>query len=136
MPWGSAKDSVTNQEDKSSAASNSEIISINNTIRKLLGDKDVRSNYLLIGSTWTSGGAPPTGGVYGVDGTAPGVSIGTSVLANSTMETYFQQPKFSCFTCHSSSVPSLNPDSISHIYGKILPLITLHDELERKNKRK
>ncbi|SHM98938.1 hypothetical protein [Mucilaginibacter sp. OK098] len=136
LPWGSAKDSVTNQEDQSSAASNSEIISINNNIRSLLGDKDVRGNYLLIGATWTSGGAAPTGGVYGLNGTAPGVSIGTSVLANSTMETYFQQPKFSCFTCHSSSVPALNPDSISHIYGKIIPLITVHDDMEKKKKGK
>ncbi|ASU33593.1 hypothetical protein [Mucilaginibacter xinganensis] len=131
MPWGSAKDSVTNQEDKSSAASNSEIISINNNIRKMLG-ADVRGNYLLIGATWTSGGAAPNGGVYGLNGTAPGVSIGTSVLANSTMETYFQLPKFSCFTCHSSSVPSLNPDSISHIYGKLQPLITLHEVMDKK----
>ncbi len=134
LPWGSAKDSVTNQEDKSSAASNSEIISINNVIRGFLSNDDVRKNYLLIGATWTQGGAAPTGGVYGLNGTAPGVSIGTSVLANSTMETYFQQPKYSCFTCHSSSVPSLNPDSISHIYGLIQPLITLHDTMNKKKK--
>lgn len=136
LPWGSAKDSVTNQEDKSSAASNSEIISINYTIQKMLGN-DIRAKYLQIGATWTMGGAPPTGGVYGVDGTAPGVSIGTSVLANTTMETYFQEPVYSCFTCHSSHTTpaTLYPSSLSHIYSVIEPLTAMHEELKNKKKK-
>src|ERR1700722_94715 len=100
-PWGSAMGSPTNAEDKSSAASNSEVISINNTIYSDLVGNDIRKQYLLIGATWTNGGAPPTGISYGVGGdTTAGVSIGTSVLANSTMETYFQSSQNSCFTCH------------------------------------
>ncbi|MGN6398212.1 MAG: hypothetical protein ACTHMI_21750 [Mucilaginibacter sp.] len=134
LPWGSAKDSVTNQEDQSSAASNSEIISINYAIQKMLGN-DVRAKYLQVGATWTMGGAAPNGGVYGVDGTAPGVSIGTSVLANTTMETYFQQPIYSCFTCHHSrTTPSLNPSDLSHIYGELEPLTAMHEELKKKKK--
>lgn len=135
LPWGSAKDSVTNQEDQSSAKSNSEIISINYAIQKMLSPSDVRSKYLQIGATWTMGGAAPTGGVYGVDGTAPGVSIGTSVLANTTMETYFQQPIYSCFTCHSGSPASLSPGEISHIYSVIVPLTAMHEELKNKKKK-
>jgi hypothetical protein len=121
FPWGSATDSATNQEDGSSAASNSEVISINNTIRGFLVGNDVRKNYLFIGATWTNGGAPPTGTSYGSD-TTPGVSIGTSVLANSTMETYFQTASTSCFTCHSGSPASLNPNDLSHIFSALQPL--------------
>ncbi|WPU97005.1 hypothetical protein SNE25_15900 [Mucilaginibacter sabulilitoris] len=136
LPWGSAMDSVTNQQDKSSAASNSEIISINNTIHQLLVGNDIRKNYILIGATWTDGGAAPTGISYGSD-TTSGVSIGTSVLANSTMETYFQSPKNSCFTCHSNGPanPVLFPDTLSHIYSKLQPLIVAHDLLNKKKKK-
>jgi hypothetical protein len=136
LPWGSAMGSVTNPEDKSSAASNSEIISINNTIHQLLVGNDIRKNYILIGATWTDGGAAPTGISYGSDTTA-GVSIGTNVLANSTMETYFQSPKNSCFTCHSSSPtnPLLFPDTLSHIYSRLQPLIATHDLLNKKKKK-
>jgi len=118
MPWGSAWDSVTNQQDLSSAASNSEILSINNDVYNLLPGKDKRKNYWLIGATWTFGGAPPNGQVYSSTNTTPGVAIGTNVLANSTMETYIQGPTFSCFTCHNQG-NSLNPDSLSHIFQYI-----------------
>lgn len=123
MPWGSAMDSVTNPQDGSSAASNSEIISINNTIRGLLAGNDKRKRYLLIGATWTDGGAAPNGSSYGTDTTA-GVAIGTNVLANSTMETYIQLANTSCFTCHSAfTTPVLTPDTISHIFAALQPMI-------------
>jgi len=133
MPWGSAMDSLTNQEDKSSSASNSEILSINNTIQSLFPGTDVRKNYLQIGATWTSGGAPPTGVSYGSDTTA-GVSIGTSVLANSTMETYIQLASTSCFTCHHDHAsPSLNPAELSHIFGGLQPLpVTAGTTIKKK----
>jgi hypothetical protein len=135
-PWGSALGSPTNQEDKSSAASNSEILSINNTIYGLLVGNDLRKNYLLIGATWTFGGAPPTGTSYGYGGdTAAGVSIGTSVLANSTMETYFQSAQFSCFTCHSSNPAGLTPTDLSHIFGGIQPLPTIVNNSIQKKKQ-
>ncbi len=137
MPWGSAMDSLTNPENKSSAASNSEVISINNTIKGFLVGNDVRKNYLFIGATWTSGGAPPTGASYGSD-TTHGVAIGTSVLANSTMETYFQTPSHSCFTCHShfhNFPPTLNPDTISHVFAKIFPLYTNTGTSSKKSKK-
>jgi hypothetical protein len=141
LPWGSQRGAVTNQQDSSSAASNSEIISLNYALQQLIPAGDVRKNYLLVGATWTAGGAPPTGLIYGSGGiqhhsTQPGASIGTSVLANTTMETYFQLPKYSCFTCHSTpATPSVNPDSISHIFGSLQPLITLHEVLDKKKKK-
>jgi len=119
-PWGSAMDSVTNPEDKSSAASNSEIISINNAVYSLLKGKDVRKNYQLIGATWTNMGAGPIGQSYGYQ-TQNGVAIGTNVIANSTMETFFQAPTNSCFSCHFGS-GSLHPDSLSHIFQYIVPI--------------
>jgi hypothetical protein len=120
MPWGSAMDSITNPEDTTSAASNSEIIGMNNTILKMLAGNDLRKNYLLIGATWTSGGAIPNGKSYSRTNTAPGVAIGASVLANSTMETYIQRPTTSCFLCHHKN--DLAPASLSHIFKEIQPL--------------
>lgn len=123
-PWGSVTDSATNQQDLSSAASNSEIISFNNTIQSYLAG-DLRMNYLLIGATWTFGGTPPNGASYGSD-TTHGVAIGTSALANSTMETYFQNrsgafTQTTCFYCHNQSNSNL-PGALSHVYTAILPL--------------
>jgi len=120
LPWGSAWDSVTNGEDKSSAASNSEVISINNAIRNMLQGKDVRKNYLLIGATWTDGGVAPNGRCYSITDTVAGVAIGTSVLANSTMETYFQKTTTSCLFCHSNN--SLAPGALSHVFDDLKPL--------------
>jgi hypothetical protein len=134
MPWGSAMDSLTNAEDKSSSASNSEILSFNNTIQGFLVGNDLRKNYLLIGATWTSGGAPPTGVSYGSDTTA-GVSIGTSVLANSTMETYIQFASTSCFTCHHGDPATLNPADISHIFEGLEPLPSTSAANNKKKKK-
>jgi len=119
-PWSSAMDSVTNAEDKSSAASNSEIISINNAVYNLLKGNDVRKNYQLIGATWTSGGAGPNGQTYGYQ-TEAGVAIGTNVCANSTMETFAQGPATSCFSCHNNN-GSLLPSDLSHIFSNIVPI--------------
>jgi hypothetical protein len=138
LPWGSAWGQPTNQQDSSSAASNSEVISINNYVRDHIPGADIRKTYIFVGAIWTFGGTGPTG--TGYDQTAPGssltgVTIGTSVLANTTMETYFQSPNFSCFTCHSNN-GSLAPDDISHIFKHLQPLYTLHDSLNKNKKKK
>jgi hypothetical protein len=137
LPWGSAFGQPTNQEDKSSAASNSEVISINNYVRDHIPGADIRKNYLFIGSVWTFLGGGPTGNgydqVYNTGIYLKGTTIGTSVLANTTMETYFQSPNFSCFTCHSNN-NSFAPDDISHIFAHLQPLYTLHDSLNKKKK--
>ena len=118
-PWGSAKDSLTNPEDKSSAASNSELLSINNNIRNLLQGNDVRKNYLMIGASWTHMGTAPNGKVYSKVTDTAGYAIGTSLLSNTTMETYFQRPGKTCFTCHHRATNGLRPDSLSHVFSEI-----------------
>lgn len=135
-PWGTVAGSVPNQQDTSSSASNSEIISLNNNIRHLFPGGDVRLNYLLIGASWTNGGAPPNGTVYSATNTAPGAAIGTSCLANTTMETDFQSSIHTCFFCHSNSPATLNPGDISHIFSSIIPLVNMHDAMDNKKKKK
>jgi hypothetical protein len=126
-PWGVAPTGVPNQRNKNAAESNSEIISINNSvINKLLGN-DVRKNYILIGATWTEDRIGPNGRSYSATDTTKGVAIGTSQLANSTMETYIQHgkdfnEKGSCFFCHSGN-NGYAPSDLSHIYAKLNPLV-------------
>jgi hypothetical protein len=99
-----------------STSSNTEVISINNSVISQLAGGDIRKNYIMTGSTWTAGGAPPSGGNQ----------VGTNQLANSTMETFFQPSN--CFNCHSGNMlgvmagpPPTPPvgDGLSHVYGPI-----------------
>ncbi|MFN0176540.1 MAG: hypothetical protein ACKVU0_18010 [Saprospiraceae bacterium] len=121
FPWGSEMGVSPNAEDGSSAASNSEVISINQSVFGWLVGNDIRKNYLLIGATWTSGGVAPSGNNFSTNPTDPGAAIGTSLLANSTMETFKQTNQNSCFGCHSNT-NSLMPGDLSHIYDAIQPL--------------
>ena len=116
-PWGAGSDQTPNPLDATPAASNTEIISMNNSIRGMLAAGDVRANYIFQGATWTIGGAAPTGHF------PTGNEVGTSKLANSTMET-FQQGNNSlassgsnCFSCHST-----NTVNVSHLFGSTKPL--------------
>lgn len=126
-PWGSAVDVKPNAEDATPAASNSEIIAINNSVISKLKGRDVRKNYIFIGATWTENGAGPNGYSYNptVDSLkVAGVAIGASQLANSTMETYAQNgDKYntfgSCFSCHSNN-KGLKPDDLSHVYNGLM----------------
>ncbi len=125
-PWGSGYNMQPNAEDKSPAASNSEVLAINNAIRMMLPDGDVRKKYLFIGATWTENGAGPLGTSYSPSLTTAGVAIGTSQLANCTMETYIQNgmdyiKNGSCFYCHSNNGGFL-PGDLSHVYNAIVPL--------------
>lgn len=140
LPWGCAYDVQPNQEDASPAAANSEVIAINNSIINNLKGNDVRKNYIFIGSTWTFGGAVPNGNVYNptvAGSTTPGAAIGTSSLANSTMETDFQltptpnikgvSASNTCFTCHNSTLdPKIYPTQadgfigLSHVFGQLM----------------
>jgi hypothetical protein len=102
-PQGPAKDS------------NTAIISINNSIRRMMPDGDVRKNYFLIGATWTHQGQAPDAGGYN--------DRGARQLANTTMETFNQgpdntiPPKSTCFNCHQS-----NETSVSNIFHTLRPL--------------
>lgn len=83
--------------------------------------KPVFANYRLIGSVWIDTAKTPL---------KPGLdlrtsSVGSIYLANSTLETFFQNSQFNCFTCHNTS-PNKNgyPDkniAISHIISGSLP---------------
>ncbi len=136
-PWGVASDGIPNQEDATPAASNTEVISLNTNVRAQLSaagaSSDPRYNYLFIGSTWTFGGGQPNG-AYPTNPKPDGSGadeIGTSLLLNSTMET-FQQGNdttyatgVSCFGCHNNIGTSQQvkaDTSVSHIFGTTSPL--------------
>ncbi len=117
--WGGASDVSPNPVDATTAVSNTEILSMNNSVRSQLASGDIRSNYIMTGCTWTIGGAAPTGSFNHGSGN----EVGTSKLANSTMETYQQGTNtlyatgINCFTCHSA-----NDTSVSHIFTPLQPL--------------
>ncbi|MER9243470.1 hypothetical protein [Mesorhizobium sp. M0633] len=110
--WGAVSGVSPNPIDGSDTASNTEIIAINNSVRSQLAAGDVRANYVFVGATWTIGGASPTASNQ----------VGTSMLANSTMETYQQGTQAgdkgsNCFLCHRS-----NQTGVSHVYKVLNPL--------------
>lgn len=117
--WGAAANQAPNPLG-SAAASNTEIISINNSVLGQIDSADVRANYIMTGSTWTIGGAAPSGPF---DGSFSHNEVGTSQLANTTMETYQQgssngfSPGVNCFSCHVS-----NKTSVSHVFAPLQPL--------------
>jgi hypothetical protein len=96
MPWGL---------NGTTAVGNAEVISTNNIVRSLLDPADVRKNYIQTGTTWTIGGAAPSGGN----------EVGTKILANTTMETFTQGNN--CFSCHRT-----NTTVVSHIFNDTKPL--------------
>jgi hypothetical protein len=77
----------------------------------------------MVGATWTLGGASPTGSFKPHTGIGGGNEIGTSKLANATMETYHQGADTlwatgtNCFSCHAT-----NTTSVSHVYPSLQPL--------------
>ena len=125
--FGAATDVRPNPLDASTAASNSEIIAINNSITGISAfSGDVRNNYVMTGATWTVNGGAPIGLGDGLPscGVSTGCPVGTSALSNTTMETYQQgvdntlaNGGSNCFTCHSS-----NTTGVSHVFGALKPL--------------
>jgi|SRR5580692_6363615 hypothetical protein len=127
-PFGAASNVAPNPLVPNAAASNSDIISINNSISTNISTTmagDVRGNYIFSGATWAIPGAPGPSG--------SGVQVGTSQLDNSTMETYDQgsgttSGGASCLDCHNSvdQTGNINPNTfsvgISHIFFAINPL--------------
>jgi hypothetical protein len=108
--FGAAFNQTPNPLDASTAASNSEIISVNNATQ--VPGPDLRNQYFMMGATWTIGGAAPTGMFPG------GNEVGTSRLSNTTMETFEQGSSnmatgsdTNCFTCHVS-----NKVTVSHVF--------------------
>ena len=94
----------------------------------MLPAADVRDNYFMLGANWTIGGFAPMPAFGAPTKANPGNQVGTSRLANSTMETYQQGVDTTstggsnCFSCHASSNPSIATTAVSHIFGAIKPL--------------
>jgi hypothetical protein len=134
-PWGGAIDASANPGAQpfingDSAASNTEVISIDNSVLGMMPAGDVRASYFLTGATWTINGLPPVNQGAGINFPG-GVAVGASQLANSTLETYFQgDPHFgtglNCFDCHShgNSLNPADPNGLSHIFSVLAPLKT------------
>jgi hypothetical protein len=97
-PWGRSV-------DPKNIVGNSEVIEINNSVRSLLDPRDVRINYVQIGTTWESGG----------EGTTSRIQPPLSKLSNSTTETYRQGSN--CFDCHST-----RKMSVSEMFSSVKPL--------------
>jgi hypothetical protein len=70
---------------------------LNKAVRAKLGT-NVWSRYFLIGTVWGNPKAPPPG----FPPTGPSNSVGSTQLANTTLESFFQQSTFTCFTCHNA----------------------------------
>jgi len=134
-PFGVAPAGIPNQNNATPAIANTEVISLNNSVLSQLAPGDVRANYYFVGSTWTFGGFAPTR-PYPVVIATPGADthgahVGTSYLANSTMESYQQagsgSPGTNCFSCHKVGQGTAAPGTpatteVSHIYPHLLPL--------------
>jgi len=127
--WGAASDVSPNPIDGSATASNTEIISINNSVRGMVPAGDVRANYYTPGATWTILGGSPSF----ANPPSPGNQVGTSLLAGSTMETYQQGTDTTaasggsnCFSCHfdlhGPSALGRATIDVSHIFSFLQPL--------------
>ena len=117
--FGGGSDLRPNPLDASTAASNTEIISINNSVSGMIASGDVRNNYVMTGATWTELGESPTSQFPN-----GGNQVGTSSLSNTTMETYQQgvdntvaNGGSNCFTCHGT-----NTTNVSHVFPFLKPL--------------
>ena len=107
-PWGSNDGG----NPANAAGLNAQVISANASVISQLNAADVRRQYFQLGTTWTIGGAPPSGGN----------EVGTNHLANATMETFVQgttpsAPSANCFSCHTT-----NKVPVSHVYPRLTPL--------------
>jgi len=125
--FGAAYGTAPNAGVTSDAQSNSEVITTNDTVLNQILNGDVRRNYYMIGSTWTTSGAVPNG-AYSPQ-TPNNTEIGTSQLQNVTMETYQQgssntwSPTTNCFGCHNQSTnPTKTTVEVSHIWPYLLSL--------------
>ncbi|MEQ8584889.1 MAG: hypothetical protein RLO01_05180 [Thalassobaculaceae bacterium] len=126
-PWGgpvfpSASDAIT-PEMLATAKTNSDLISLNQDIINQINGfyvangvevMDPRLNYFISGATWTSDGSIPV-----FNATTPSKVTGSTILANTTMETFHQEDN--CFACHSANAADEGL-TISHIFSNLKPL--------------
>ena len=124
-PFGGASNASPNPVDTLAADSNSEIISIDNSVSSKMPSGDVRDHYYMTGATWTIGGDPfnTNFGNPGNKAIANGRGVGTSQLANTSMETFQQtNPNFNkhsnnCFNCHKSNKLRVSHVACDDVFG-------------------
>ncbi|MBL1278590.1 MAG: hypothetical protein COB30_021150 [Ectothiorhodospiraceae bacterium] len=108
-PWGSLPDSKNTKD----VNNNTLIISLNHSVLKQLKSTDKRVNYIQTGAVWTDGTIPTFNNIPDTP------LIGSTHLANSTLETYKQ--KDNCFSCHSINNQASAGVGISHIFDALQP---------------
>ncbi len=115
--WGTDPGSETNGNDNDTNRKN--IIELNDQLVGSDGFVKADPNmaiwqyYQLVGGLWTNGGVASGG---------TDVQRGSLELANTTMETFFQQSPKNCFTCHNYKPET--PLTVSHIIDDLLPSTT------------
>jgi len=114
VPWGNPSSENTGSDPTLRADRNAQIISMNSSVLQNVSAQlsgDPRANYFVSGATWTQGGRIPVTG----DET---FITGSTMLANTTMETFHQD--LNCFSCHARFTDSSGqpnpPVSISHLF--------------------
>lgn len=118
-PWGTYEPSGFPFE-----RSNAATISINRSVASAFEDHartDVRKNYVLIGTTWMDTEEMPSPDNFD--------QKGTKSLANATMETFRQQKRSNCLTCHRDGALNAPLLNVSHIWRQ------LHREAARRPTR-
>jgi hypothetical protein len=145
LPWGSVYNIQPNKNDLT-PYSNSLVIAVNNAVINKLAGNDARKNYIFIGSTWTTG-TVPNGKPYDPNNPSKrdSVAIGTSALANSTMETDFQVKSLTvtsinaihtCFTCHSGTLdPKVFEEKkvgLSHVFKPLMDGLKPQAQMKKK----
>jgi hypothetical protein len=123
-PFGAAGNQRPNPNVPDVAASNTQIISMNNSVRSQLTGGDRRANYFMLGATWTDGTGAPG---YSFGSTERANVVGASQLANSTMETFLHPDSafnkdHSCFTCHKNKNGEgigAATTSVSQVFGPL-----------------
>ena len=105
-PWGTGGNDL---------GTNSDIKTLNSSVRGMLMDGDVRKNYIQIGTTWR-------------EDVENSPQKGSTRLANTTMETFMQGTNNSvtngttCFSCHAAN--GEDKKAYSHIYYSLKPLFS------------
>ncbi len=124
-PFGGASNASPNPLDTTTADSNAEIISIDTSVASKMPSGDVRDHYYMTGATWTINGVAfnTNFGNPGNTAIANGRGVGTSQLANTSMETFqqtnakFNKHSNNCFNCHKSDKLRVSHVACDDVFG-------------------
>jgi hypothetical protein len=122
---------LTDAAGVSGAANIAILQELNKSVAGILPAGSVWSNYSQSGAVWTLGGVLPAVPYYNNSGQPNGSfnEVGSTFLANSTMETFTQFPnpipnpfptppvRQNCFSCHNSNPPAHGSFLVSHAFS-------------------